>query len=350
MAVRSRILVYAPWSLNGRGPGQTCVWLLAGFPSQGVQTELFAPRTRIAIAGHVKVHQSLPILFRRMPWRYAPAHAQRCLDEDFARALETANPTETVAYFWPDPPVELVQIARDRGIPTVREMINTACATSGPILDEAFTRLGLPPNHSINPDKILTETRELRAHDYFFASNPEVERSLLELGFAPDQILTTSFGWSPDRFPNLGRPSRLRSGLRFLFVGTLNVRKGLPELLEAWQDSQVPGELVLAGQTEPEGRGTRRKSLNNREGTHSRVHRKCRRAFLWCRRLRVPESREEGGPQVTYEAAGFGLPVITTAMGAGRLVVDGKTGVVVDAGSVPQLTRRNQTFGLTGGS
>ncbi len=47
---------------------------------------------------------------------------------------------------------------------------------------------------------------------------------------------------------------------------------------------------------------------------------------------------EEGGPQVTYEAAGCGLPVITTPMGAARLVETGASGVVVDAGSVEQLT------------
>lgn len=32
MAEQYRILTYAPWSLNGRGPGQTCVWLVSDFP------------------------------------------------------------------------------------------------------------------------------------------------------------------------------------------------------------------------------------------------------------------------------------------------------------------------------
>ena len=46
---------------------------------------------------------------------------------------------------------------------------------------------------------------------------------------------------------------------------------------------------------------------------------------------------EEGGPQVTYEAAGCGLPVITTPMGAARLVESGRTGIVVEPGSVEHL-------------
>jgi glycosyltransferase involved in cell wall biosynthesis len=41
-------------------------------------------------------------------------------------------------------------------------------------------------------------------------------------------------------------------------------------------------------------------------------------------------SLEEGGPQVTYEACGCALPVITTPMGAGRVVRHGQEGFVLD--------------------
>jgi len=46
---------------------------------------------------------------------------------------------------------------------------------------------------------------------------------------------------------------------------------------------------------------------------------------------------EEGGPQVTYEAAGCGLPVITTPMGAARLVESERSGLVVAAGEHDHL-------------
>jgi glycosyltransferase involved in cell wall biosynthesis len=41
-------------------------------------------------------------------------------------------------------------------------------------------------------------------------------------------------------------------------------------------------------------------------------------------------SLEEGGPQVTYEACGCGLPVITTRMGMGRVVRHDREGFVLD--------------------
>src|SRR5262249_9338018 len=46
---------------------------------------------------------------------------------------------------------------------------------------------------------------------------------------------------------------------------------------------------------------------------------------------------EEGGPQVTYEAAGCGLPIITTPMGAARLVKDGLNGLIVNSSDVDGL-------------
>ena len=46
---------------------------------------------------------------------------------------------------------------------------------------------------------------------------------------------------------------------------------------------------------------------------------------------------EEGGPQVTYEAAGCGLPIITTPMGAARLVKNEVNGLIVGPAEVDGL-------------
>ena len=334
---KARILVYAPWSLNGTGVGQTVVWLLSGFPQDGVRTELFAARTRLPIAKHITVHRSLSWFWRNVPWKLVSSRALRRLDEDFRHALETADPKETLAYFYPDPPVELVQLARSRGIITVREMVNTACATAGPILNRAYAALGLAPTHTVTQQKIDAESRELRSYDYIFAANAEVEKSLSALGFTSEQILPTSFGWSSERFANKQPVFRMDATLRFVFVGTLNVRKGVPELLEAWQAAGAPGQLLLAGAIDQEIADMVESHIKTGRvktlGFIDNVGQLFRNADVF-----VFPTHEEGGPQVTYEAAGCGLAIITTAMGAGRVVIDGETGVVVDAGSVPQLT------------
>lgn len=330
-----RVLVYAPYSFNGRGPAESCARILEAFPHDQT-TEVFAGRFRRAMPGQILLRPSLPHVQRRLPWRFVEQRALEGVDRDFRAQLRNVEPESTVAWFWPDPPVDLVEETKNAGVTTIREMINSACATSGPLLDRAYGRLGLPPTHPVTKEKIEEESRELAAHDFFFASNPEVETSLADLGIGHQRVLATSFGWSPSRFdrPALVPPGTRRP--RVLFVGTLSVRKGVPDLLDAWREADVDADLLLAGGVEP--------AIEELVDKHSRcgnvhvlgyvedVASLFRDADVF-----VFPTHEEGGPQVTYEAAGCGLPVITTPMGAARLVETGVTGVVVPPGSVSDL-------------
>jgi glycosyltransferase involved in cell wall biosynthesis len=330
-------LVYAPYSLNGRGPGESCASILNGFARQRMATELFIGRTRKSLSDDIQLHQSLPPVIRKAPWRLVSHMALESLDRAFAKAIREAKPAETIAYFWPDPPADLVELAHQHGLVTVREMINSACATAGPILDAAYARLDLPTTmHPVSPTKISQENQELAQYDFFFASNPEVESSLIQLGIRRDQILSTTFGWNPSRFASSVPAKRVERGVRILYVGLVGVRKGVPELLEAWERADVEGELLLAGEVEPEiahvvarhVAGGRVRQLGFVEDIGA--------LYLGSDIFAFP-TLEEGGPQVTYEAAGCGLPIITTPMGAARLVATGVTGVVVNPGAVSEL-------------
>ncbi|WP_375422891.1 glycosyltransferase [uncultured Friedmanniella sp.] len=327
--------MYSPFSFNGQGPGESCAEIVAGFPPQLMSTHLYGARFRRRLPAHVELHPSLPLTHTHVPWSLVAERAEKQLVLDFRRALGTADPRNSVAYFWPDPPVALVQAARERGIPTVREMINTARAYSGPILDGAYGRLGLGPTDAAEPEKVVAETEELRLYDRYFASNPEVEKSLVGLGVRPEQILSTTFGWTPSK---LTPPHHVRVApcLRFLFVGSVSVRKGVPELLEAWSRAGVDGELVLAGRIAPELRSM--VAAHERKGSVQAIgFRRDVAALFHSADVFVFPTLEEGGPQVTYEAAGCGLPVITTPMGAARLIESERNGLVVEPGSVAQL-------------
>ncbi|WP_307489149.1 glycosyltransferase [Cellulomonas humilata] len=330
-----RALVYAPYSFSGRGPAESCAQIAGGMVATGLRTEVFAGRARTPLPEGVTVRAPFPAVTSRLPWRRVERPALRMLDRQFLRAVATADPRSTVAHFWPGTPGAAVEAARERGIVTVREMINSACATAGPLLDAAYARLGMPPAHAVTKDVIDGETAELRHYDYYFASNPEVERSLLALDIRPEQILPTSFGWRPERF-DLDATVERPSGFQAVFVGRIGVRKGVPELLEAWASLDVDGELVLVGAVDDEIREL--VDAHTRSGRVRLAGYVENPAALYAGSdVFVFPTWEEGGPQVTYEAAACGLPVVTTPMGAARLVEDGRTGVVVEPGSVAQL-------------
>lgn len=328
-------IIYCPLPYNGQGPGQTCVSILENAASSAFANTLFLPRASQPIGRSITTVQTLPQPLRSLPWRLISKLGTSSLDHRFAKAIEAAEPKTSIAYFWPDPPASLVSRARKRGILTVREMINTFRGTAKSILDKAYAAQELPPTHTITDESVERERQELALYDYVFASNAKVEESLIEAGVKPERIVPTGFGWTPERFASAVASPRTR--LTVLFVGTVSVRKGVPQLLAAWKRSGVDGDLVFAGKVEEALR-----PLLAREAHPSirfldyvsDMGSLYRSADIF-----VFPTLEEGGPQVTYEAAGCGLPVITSPMGAGRIIKTGVNGLVVEPDDVDGLAQ-----------
>jgi glycosyltransferase involved in cell wall biosynthesis len=328
--------VYLPHSYAGRGPAESCVQLLSAFPGSGWNVHLYLTRARRSISCGIKVHDAAGPLLRHVPYRLIERWSRGRLKRRFRRALDRA-PAGSVAWFWPDAPIDLVRYARDRGMVTVREMINSPWAHARPILDAAFAAAGLPPTHGISEESIARENAELAQYDFVYACNGEVEEALRMRGIAESRILRSSFGWSRSRFPGRDRAESDGGPFRACFVGTVNVRKGIAVLLEAWRLSGIQGELLLAGTIEEGLRPLVEQAIREGSGIvelgpldePAQLYRTCD-VFVF-------PTFEEGGPQVTYEAAACGLPIITTPMGAARLVVDGATGLIVPPGNPPAL-------------
>ncbi|MGH6993919.1 MAG: glycosyltransferase family 4 protein, partial [Caulobacteraceae bacterium] len=305
------LLTFCPLPHNGTGVAQSCVEILANTPPRLFSTRLMTPRTRRRVPRGVSLTQTLPPLVRSLPWRWVRPLGASSLLRRFEEAIDAADPERSVAYFWPQPPVELVNRAKSRGFFTVREMTNCTRTAAKSILDRAYESLGMAPNHGISQESCELENRELDAYDAIFAS-PQVVPTLAEVGIGPERVLTTSFGWSPTRFAPTVRPQR-NERFTAVFAGTLCVRKGVPWLIEAWRRSEVEGELLIAGKVRPEMapflaacRGDRSirflDYVRNLAALYRRAH-----CFVF-------PSFVEGGPQVTYEAAACELPIITTPM------------------------------------
>jgi glycosyltransferase involved in cell wall biosynthesis len=216
-------------------------------------------------------------------------------------------------------------------------MINGPTGIAKEILDRAYKRLGIPAQHSITAQSADDEREELNIYDYLFASNSCVESSLRQAGMNDTRIIQTSFGWLPSRFPDAALPRQSsRSPFRALFVGTVGVRKGIPELFQAWEKSGVDGELVVVGDVESAiGAYVRKASKELRirmvpfTTDMAKWYRECD--------IFVLPTLEEGGPQVTLEAAACGMPIVTTEMGSARLIADDDNGLVVKEGDVEGL-------------
>ena len=124
-----------------------------------------------------------------------------------------------------------------------------------------------------------------------------------------------------------------RAQVTFLYVGRLDLEKGLDTLLEAFRD--VPGELVLVGQGNEEARLRRLADARVRfEGPKDRDELV---AYYRDADVFVLPSRSEPWGMVLNEAAAAGLPLVATEeSGAAHDLVDGN-GFRVPAGDVTAL-------------
>ena len=248
-----------------------------------------------------------------------------------------------IAYMWVENPPEVSRRLQKMGVLVVREMINCTLRRRRDELRRAYELLGLPDESGITDADIELEQASLLSADAVFCPNECVHESVMAYGVAPERCIRTSYGWSPERINASAEPPSKAPGTTFLFVGTADVRKGFPCLLEAWAAANVDGRLVVAGVIEPLLQKRYAHILSRPDvvslGYVRDIGAVYRSADVFC----FP-SWEEGGPMVTIEAMGAGLPCIVTQMGGSGIVSGPADGAIVvapgDVRAIAEAMRR----------
>lgn len=333
-------LAYVPNNYNGvGGTTQTLIWILERFEPAGIHPFVCFERTW-KFPRDVPSISLFPWIFSRLPGRWTALIPKYFMERAFLRRLSRHSPSDTFVYIWPQPRLALIKAIKAQGFCVFREMIN--CPGNVYIGEVGIARrnAGLAPWES-NDDAIETELQHLRICDFVTAPNAAVEQALLKLGLPPSKIVPTSFGWAEDRFPGwpkgAGKAAQQEDRpFTALFVGHLDARKGIHYLLEAWEAMPPEMRLQLVGTVNPEMAPILERAQADERIAHLPFTADLEPIFRSADVFALP-TVEEGGPQVTIEAAGCGLPVITTPMGAARLISDGRNGLIVPPHDVPAL-------------
>ena len=234
----------------------------------------------------------------------------------------------SVVYLWAGLSLEIFEQFHKNGSKIIIERINCHNATSREILKKAEQRWGIKPDKIIGDDIIAIENRKLEIADAVFCPSPMVRNSMIENGVAQEKLLSTSYGWSPERFA-LTLPRRQENSKPvFLFVGTLCLRKGVPLLLEAWKQANIDGELLFCGSIDQDIQANFAEQLESKNIRYISFTKDLGQIYSQADVFVFP-SLEEGGPMVTYEAMAHGIPPLVTAMGGGAIVQDGVNGMVL---------------------
>ena len=292
------------------------------------------PRAQVTFV-HAPIPKSVHSLMVHVNMAIQPKRdwARQVIERQFTRAFQDGD----LAHVWRGCSVELMRMLKARGHVIFLERVNAMDHMATRIIDDALARAGWPVEYRHDRQLVLDQQQaQAEAADYIFCANPMVRESLLERGIPDERILNCSYGWDPERFNLTERALPEIAGVTVLFVGSIEIRKGAHLLLNAWSKAGINGRLVLLGQLEPLIAKYCADFLSRDDVIHLPYDPKPGPVYRSADIFAFP-TLEEGGPLVSYEAMGNGLPVVTSSVGAGDIIRHRKEGLVVDPHDEAQL-------------
>jgi glycosyltransferase involved in cell wall biosynthesis len=188
------------------------------------------------------------------------------------------------------------------------------------------------------PEVRQAEQTEHDLADCVVAASSFTRRTLIENGVDAAKVKLNPYGVDSERF-RMGSRDGSRP-LRFLFVGAITARKGVPLLVDAWRKlAPLGAEMWLVGAASDQVKPL----MPELPGwTHfDRVPRAEVAGLMQQCDVFVFPSYFEGFGLVLLEAMACGLPVITTTATAGPdFVTEGESGWVIEPGDCDALVDR----------
>jgi starch synthase len=193
------------------------------------------------------------------------------------------------------------------------------------------------------PDLLRAEEAEHRLADRIVVPSSFASETLIENHVPAHKITVIPFGVDLSAFRPVPRPDTSRP-IRFIFLGALGVRKGLPVLLEAWRSlASLGAELWLVGSVKAR-HAQLIPALKGLRQIGKVPHEELPALLSQCDVLVFP-SYFEGLAQVQLEALAAGLPIIATnASGATDLIADSREGYIIPVGDAEALREAMFSF------
>jgi len=239
----------------------------------------------------------------------------------------------SLAHVWEYAP-ELISGLKKKGIPVILDVPIAPSAYA-----ERLWREGRYPYYRHDERQLSLEMLAFSLADVLLVPSEFVAEELERIGIERHRVRVVHFGVDMPMPRNRSeQPSPIdasiqQAGIHWVLLGNVNFRKGVAELLAAWQDPVFAGDtLHLCGRLNPEVSG-----LIKNAGTNVLTPGFVVPAdYLAHCHVFVMPSWMEGSSKAVFEAMAMGLPAIVTRS-TGSVVRHGIDGFVVDAGDVEAL-------------
>lgn len=177
--------------------------------------------------------------------------------------------------------------------------------------------------------------------DIFIAPSRYLQERFMRSGLSRKKIIFMRHGFNKNIFSGIKKTKSQK--VRFGFVGTISVHKGIYLLIDAFNKVKGYAELKIYGKAEMHILDDLKKKIKNPNihimGELKEEDKK--KAFADIDVLIVPSICYEIGPLTIYEAFSAHIPVITTdVVGMVELIEDGKNGFIFPVGDSEKLIEK----------
>lgn len=334
-----RILFSFPHALGTPGIGWTAWNQVDALARAGHDVHVIAASIARPVDPAVRVTTTLSSGRVRVPHR-AIGRDRAFAWHDRRAASEVRTGSYDVVHLWPVGPGRTAAAANEVGVALVREAPNTHTAHAWRVVADEVAALGLGGTvdtaHTANEARLAGEQADWDAATAILAPSDAVAKTFHAAGFAPERVLRHQYGYRPGTRIATARTAE-PAGLRAVYIGLGEPRKGLHYALDAWLASEASqnGTFTIVGHMLPayaEYLGERLRHPSVRiVGFTPHVE-----AALAASDVLVLPTIEEGSALVTYEAQAAGaVPLVSTA--AGAMVEHDVTGLVHEPRDVDTL-------------
>ncbi len=343
-----RVVLSFPDTLGKPGVGANALNQARGLARCGAEVIVCCTSARADVPGAVEVFETLTLGGRRVPHRVLGIdRSYRHHDARVAARLARGSRTRPdIVHTWPSGALTTLDRARALGIPGLREAPNTHTAEAYRRAEAAARDVGMPisgrNSHHFNRRRLAREEREYELATAILAPSAQVAETFRARGFASDRVLEHRYGFDPERFPSPSPPVRSdpSQGLRVVFIGRCEPRKGLHTGLRAWIDSGAAerGRFRIYGSFEP-GYREAIADLLGHPSVEVMGFVDDPGAVLRESDLLVLPSVEEGSALVTYEAQASGCALLVSDA-TGAVAEHMESGLIHRAGDEAMLAEQ----------
>ncbi len=326
-----RVLYAIASDLGGPGIGTTSFYAAKGLRDAGHLANLACLRNA---QDDIDAEIITEIPFYRDGWRrIVPDNMffsmkNKRFDKGVQKILKASEGAFDTLHAWNSQATGAVKLAKEMGIKVVIDRASTHINAQTKILTEAYDKRGL--KYKPLPKVIDRCLEDYELADKIVVPSPHAWQSFVDEGVAETKLVINPFGFDiPEDIKIVSQQKR--EPFRVLFVGQVGVRKGVPDILEAWDEIKLENaELVIVGSMEKKAERVFKPWFDRDDifftGYSDNPFEHMAYAHVFC----FP-SLEEGSALATYEAMAHGLPMIVTTS-AGSVAEYGKSALFVPPG------------------